>query len=206
MSSVEFWQERYRGEAPVWSGRANAVLVDVASDLPPGRAVDLGCGEGGDALWLASRGWQVTAVDIASNALDRGRASAEAAGVAGRIEWVQRDLSDWSPGPDFDLVSAFFLQSPVELAREQILRHAAAAVAPGGHLLLVSHAAAPPWATQLHTHHDQGFPTPAGELEALALDDRWEVLVAEVRARAATGPDGRRAHLDDTVVFARRRA
>lgn len=204
MSSVEFWQERYRGAAPVWSGRANAVLVDLADGLPPGRALDLGCGEGGDAIWLATRGWQVTAVDISSNALDRGRAQAAAAGVPeDRIEWVARDLDDWTGVPGFDLVTAFFLQSPVALARERILRQAAASVAPGGRLLLVSHAAAPPWAGALHAHHHD-FPTPDGELAALGLDDDWEVPIAEVRRRATTGPDGQPAELDDTVVLARR--
>ncbi|MCA0294178.1 MAG: class I SAM-dependent methyltransferase [Actinobacteria bacterium] len=205
MSSVEFWQERYRG-APVWSGRANAVLVDLAADLPPGRALDLGCGEGGDAIWLATRGWQVTAIDISSNAIDRGRAAAAAAGVPDdRIEWIACDLDDWTGSAGYDLVSAFFLQSPVALARERILRQAAASVAPGGRLLLVSHAAAPPWAGQLHAHHHDDFPTPDGELAALGLDDGWQVLIAEVRHRAATGPDGQPAELDDTVVLVQRR-
>jgi SAM-dependent methyltransferase len=205
MGVFEFWEDRY-GRSQVWSGRANQVLVEVAAGLTPGRALDLGCGEGGDALWLAQHGWQVTAIDISATAVERGRAAAEAAGVGeGQIEWIARDLADWTGAADFDLVSAFFLQSPVHLDRAQILREAAAAVAPGGHLLLVSHAAAPPWATQLHAHHHD-FPTPAGELEALDLaEGEWEVRVAEVRSRHATGPDGQPADLEDTIVLARRR-
>lgn len=200
-----FWEERYASESRVWSGRANTVLVEVCGDLLPGRALDLGCGEGGDAIWLAQHGWQVTAVDIASTAIERGRAAAQAAGVADdAIEWVAQDLADWSAADDYDLVSAFFLQSPITLPREQILRRAAAAVAPGGRLLVVSHAAAPPWARELHKHHHE-FPTPAQDLAALELPTgEWDVLAAEVRQRAATGPDGRAAQLDDTVVLVRR--
>jgi len=203
---VEFWEDRY-GASQVWSGRANQVLVDVATDLTPGRALDLGCGEGGDALWLARHGWTVTAIAISATAVERGRAAAVAAGVPdGRVEWLARDLADFRSDAGFDLVSAFFLQSPVHLDRAQILREAAAAVAPGGHLLLVSHAASPPWATQLHAHHHD-FPTPDGELASLSLaEGEWDVLVAEVRGRQATGPDGQPAELDDTIVLVRRRS
>lgn len=204
MGAAAFWENRYGGRSQVWSGEVNARLAEFVSELTPGSALDLGCGEGGDAIWLAGRGWSVTAVDISTIAVQRGRAAADALGVGTAISWLARDLADWEPDGRFDLVTASFLQSPVELPRERILTVAGAAVAPGGHLLLVSHAAPPPWATQLHTHAG-GFPTPAGEVAAAGLDAGWDVLVAEVRPRLATGPDGGPAHLDDTVVWARRR-
>lgn len=205
-TSQHFWEERYASESRVWSGRANAVLVDLCREVPPGRALDLGCGEGGDAIWLARHGWQVTAVDISTTAIGRGRDAARNAGVAAdAITWVVQDLATWTAADAYDLVSAFFLQSPVTLPREEILRRAAAAVAPGGRLLIVSHAAPPPWATELHQHHHE-FPTPSQDLAALALDEtQWDAVVAGVRQRDATGPDGRSAVLDDAVVLVQRR-
>ncbi|MCB0912288.1 MAG: class I SAM-dependent methyltransferase, partial [Propionibacteriaceae bacterium] len=147
MGAAEFWEERYAGKPKVWSGRVNPGLVEFASGLPAGRALDLGCGEGGDAVWLARQGWQVTAVDISATAVARGHAAAEAAGVPDdRIRWLAQDLAHWQPEGSYDLVSAFFLQSPMELPRGEVLSRAAAAVAPGGHVLVVSHAAPPPWA------------------------------------------------------------
>jgi len=203
MTAAQFWEERYAGRQ-VWSGKVNAAMAAVVAELPVGRALELGCGEGGDALWLAEKGWQVTAVDISSTAIERGRAMAAERGLAERIEWVAADLAEWAPTGAFDLVTASFLQSPLELQRVEILRKAADAVAPGGHLLLVSHAAAPPWASGLQ-HGHAAFPQPATELALLGLPAvGWQIVVAEVRRRAATGPDGTPAELDDTVVLVRR--
>ena len=121
-----------------------------------------------------------------------------------RIDWVAADLASWSDQEAYDLVSAFFLQSPVELDRVAILRRAAARVVPGGHLLVVTHAAPPPWATQLDAHHHD-FHTPAEELDALGLDaPEWAAVLAETRHRHATGPDGSSGDLEDTVVLLRR--
>ena len=94
-----FWDERYRSQHRVWSGRPGEVLVELTSDLPAGRALDAGCGEGADAVWLAGRGWRVTAVDLSSVALARGAEEAAALGngLADRIEWVHADLTTWSP-------------------------------------------------------------------------------------------------------------
>jgi len=208
LEAAEFWEQRYAGSTKVWSGRVNTVLTEVAADLPAGRALDLGCGEGGDAVWLAQRGWQVTAVDISATAVARGRAAATAAGVPDdRITWVAHDLSDWIPEPGFDLVSAFFLQSPVEFARQEILSRAAGSVAQGGHLLVVSHAAPPPWASQWHVHHAHDLSSPAEEVAALGLDaGEWEIVLAEVRGRESIGPDGKPASLEDSIVLARRAA
>jgi len=204
-----YWERRYGAAGAVWSGRPNAPLVDAVTALgldpaPEGAtSLDLGCGEGGDVVWLAQHGWRATGVDISERAVARGAAAAEARGVADAVRFVAHDLTTWDDGRTYDLVSSCFLQSPVELDRAAILRAAARRVAVGGHLLVVSHAAPPSWA-QGAPWADQQFPTVAGELAALALDEHWDVLVAEVRARETTGPDGEPAHLDDVVVLASR--
>ena len=197
----QFWDDLYGQRDQVWSGKVNAALEQRAADLPPGRALDLGCGEGGDALWLAERGWQVTAVDISATAIDRGRAEAQRRGMA--VDWHRQDLAEPLPDGPYELVSAQFLHSPVPLARTEVLRRAAADVAPGGTLLVVGHAAAPPWST--HEPDPALMPPAATVLAALELGDDWEVREAGQVARQATGPDGQRAELVDSVVLARRR-
>lgn len=99
-----FWESLYGERLQVWSGKVNATLVREVDDVPPGRALDLGCGEGGDALWLAERGWTVTAVDISATAVERARAEATRRGLD--VDWQQRDLSESLPVGPFDLVSA----------------------------------------------------------------------------------------------------
>lgn len=204
-SSAQFWEDRYAQRSRVWSGRPNAALAELASALVPGRALDLGCGEGGDAVWLAQRDWRVTAVDISSTAIERGRAAAAALpGVGERIEWIAADLAEWQPAGAFDLVTACFLQSPVELDRTRILRGAASAVVPGGSLLVVAHAAPPPWIG--HDHPFGTVPDPAREVAELGLDaSGWELRIAEVRQRDGVGPDGKTGVLSDSVVLAVRR-
>lgn len=204
-----FWEDMYRAREGVWSGHVNAAVADVAGALPPGRAIDLGAGEGGDALWLAERGWTVTGVDVSPTALARAQATAERAGLSERITWVAADLHTWRPAERVDLVTAAFFQSPVALERATILRVARGWVAPGGHLLVVSHAARPPWAVDDDHGHDGGgpedFPTPEEELVGLGLPEvGWEVAIAEIRDRSAYAPDGTEAELSDTVVLVRR--
>lgn len=201
-----FWEARYAATERTWSGRVNAVLADVASGLEPARAIDLGCGEGGDAVWLAQQGWRVIGVDLSPTAADRGRAAAEAAGVpAERIRFVAADLAEWAPEEHAELVTASFLQSwPVVIPRQEILRRAAGFVAPGGRLLVTAHAGAPSWGVDEHLHGG-GFPSPEDDLSALELDpSRWVVELAEVRERAITGPDGAAGTVPDGVVLARR--
>lgn len=202
--AAQFWEARYAGAERVWSGRPNPSLVDAVSGLPAGRALDLGCGEGADAIWLAHQGWHVTAIDISATAIARAAAAAVDAGIpSGRITWQAQDLATWVRDEAYDLVVASFLHSPVWIPRTEILRRAAGRVAPGGHLLIISHAAFPPWAT--HHDHEQHFLTPAEEIEALDLPEQeWHTRVAEVRCREATGPDGERATLDDVVVHLQR--
>lgn len=201
-----FWDARYGERERIWSGSANRALVDTVTGMEPGAALDLGCGEGGDSLWLAEAGWKVTGVDISETALARAREESRTRGISPQdIEWMQIDLAQDFPAGTYDLVSACFLASQIPLPRSEILRRAAAAVAPGGMLLLVSHASAPPWAGN-HHHGPRDFPSPAEELAALDLDETaWEITTAETRTREATGPDGEPGTLEDTIVVARRR-
>ncbi|MCX6502469.1 MAG: NAD(P)/FAD-dependent oxidoreductase [Microbacterium sp.] len=201
---ADYWEERYAGSERVWSGRANRVLTEVAAMLPPGRALDLGCGEGADVIWLAQHGWTATGIDISPTAVRRATEAASAAGLP--VEQAQFHSVDLTalPTGSYDLVSASFLHSPVRLPREAILRQAADRVAPGGHLLITSHAAPPPGSNVPHVHEHR-FLTPDEEIEQLALDpQRWEVVLAESRPRDATLRDGTVATLDDVIVLVRR--
>lgn len=196
------WEAHYEAKPQVWSGRVNAQLAEIAPRLPVGRALDLGCGEGADALWLAERGWTVVGTDISETALARARAAAQARGLAGRIEFRRDDLDHGFPDGVFDLVSAQFLHSPAAMNRAAILRRAADAVAPGGALLIVDHGAAPPWAAKLH-HHE--FPGPEEVLAGLDLDPAWwERIRVDSVERAARGPDGQDATLLDNVIWLRK--
>ncbi|MUL65280.1 SAM-dependent methyltransferase [Mycobacterium sp. CBMA 234] len=199
----EHWEGRYAEKPQMWSGRVNAHVATIAGELTPGRALDLGCGEGADAIWLATNGWQVVAVDIATNALDRARAAAEAGGVAERIDFQHHDLSDSFPAGSFDLVSAQFLHSTVRLDRRQILKNAAAAVAVGGNLLIVDHGEPPPWATK-HIH-DHYFQSPQEVLSELGLpEDSWQPQHVGTLERDAVGPAGESAILRDNLIVLRR--
>lgn len=200
----QFWEEHYGAAERVWSGRANATLVDVVQDLPPGTALDLGCGEGGDAVWLALRGWRVTAVDVSPTALRRAAEHAADAGVGDRVTTERHELGRSFPGGTYDLVAAAFLHSPVELPREDVVRQAAAAVAPGGRLVVLGHAGPPSWAPAEHVAHAR-FPTPQEVLEALRLpQDGWQTERVELVGRTATGPQAQTGHLEDSLVVVRR--
>lgn len=226
-SAAEHWESQYADQPRRWSGRVNPTLAEVVSAIPVDpdgqqrAALDLGCGEGGDAVWLADQGWQVTAVDISATATARGAEGARARGVGDQITWVCHDLATWTTEETFDLVTASFFHSTVELPRTEILRRAAAWIRPGGHLLIVSHVFEtdddiPPWsrrwlAEQGGQDHDHGhlhdlLATPAEDVAALALDDSdWDVVLAEMREREATGPDGlETATVKDGVVLIRR--
>ncbi|MCM6775193.1 class I SAM-dependent methyltransferase [Nocardia sp. CDC159] len=202
-SAREFWDGLYGERERIWSGNPNAWLVAIAGELTPGAALDLGCGEGGDAVWLAEHGWTVTAVDITEIALDRLRALAAERGVGERIRTERRDLVAEFPTGAFDLVSAQFLQSPVEFPRARVLRRAAEALAPGGLLLIVDHGAMPPWSRHPENHVD--FPSPREVYEELTLDETvWGAELLEQRERSATGPDGESAVLIDNIIAIRR--
>ena len=197
-----FWEGHYRGHERVWSGRANPVLVDVAGSLPRGTALDLGCGEGGDAIWLARRGWRVTAVDVSATALARASAHAAAVGSEAHIDFQQHDLAHAFPAGAFDLVSAQYLHSPVEFPRDRVLRAAARTVAPGGLLLIVEHASVSPWSW---ADPDTRFPTPEQTLASLKLPHaQWRTERLGSPRRPATGPGGQTATVTDNVIAVRR--
>lgn len=200
MTTEQFWDDRYSQSDRIWSGNPNAALIRETADLTPGTALELGCGEGADAIWLAHQGWQVTATDVSPIALGRAAEHAKAEGVADRIDWQQHDLAVTFPTGSYDLISAHFLHSP-DLPRAEILRTAATAVAPGGVLLIVGHGAPPAGAHHLHTEIE--FPTPDELLAALALPD-WEILTNEEYEGSRTGPDGQPIlHTDNTLKLRR---
>ncbi|MEU0742623.1 class I SAM-dependent methyltransferase [Streptomyces sp. NPDC006134] len=200
---ADFWEARYRDADRVWSGRPNALLVREAAGLAPGTALDLGCGEGADAVWLASRGWRVTGVDISATALTRAARHAAEAGVADRVTWERHELGRSFPEGTFDLVSAHYLQSPVELDQRAVLRSAARAVAVDGTLLVVLHAGWPSWQTEPPFAH--AFPTLEGVLADLDLPDgRWTVETKETVRRESVSPDGTEGFRDDHVWRLRR--
>ncbi|ATZ26769.1 SAM-dependent methyltransferase [Streptomyces lavendulae] len=207
-SGRAYWDDRYRGSERIWSGAANAVLVRETADLAPGRALDLGCGEGGDAIWLARRGWRVTGTDISGVALERAAAHAAGAGVADRVRWERHDLAESFPDGEFDLVCACFLHTVGEFPRERVLRTAAAAVAPGGVLLVAGHAGWAPWqdtAAMDELRRAVRFPTPEQVVAELELPEgAWEVLLAEEHERAQDMPDGTPGTRTDNAVKVRR--
>jgi thioredoxin reductase/2-polyprenyl-3-methyl-5-hydroxy-6-metoxy-1,4-benzoquinol methylase len=199
------WEERYSAKPAVWSGRPNPQLVAEAAELTPGRALDVGCGEGADAVWLAERGWQVTAVDISATALERAAVHAAAAGaqLAGRIDWKHADLRDQPPAEGaYELVSSQFMHLPGE-ARRELFTRLAAAVAPGGTLLIVGHHPSD-LRTTAHRMHFPDMMYTAEEVAASLDPTAWEVLAAEARPRAAVDPGGRDITVHDAVLFARR--
>ncbi len=201
-----FWEDLYTTRANgdrIWSGRVNAVLASVVDGFTPGRALDLGCGEGGDAVHLARAGWQVTAVDVSPTALARTTEHAAEAGVADRVTTEHHDLSETFPEGDFDLVVASFFQSPLDFAQAPVIRRAAAALAVDGRLVMVEHGSAPTWSE----HHEMQFKTPEELVVSLELDPATHVTeTVEGREREASGPHGEHGTLLDTVVVVRRTA
>jgi SAM-dependent methyltransferase len=197
----QLWTKTLHEHADKVAARApNAQLVGALAGVPPGRALDAGCGHGAETLWLATRGWDVTAVDFSASALAHGRAMADALGsaVVGRITWIESDLATWiAPSAHFDLVVSLYVH--IAGSVEAAIQKLGDAVAVGGTLLMIGHRPIDP-AT--------GAPTPAaGQVQvsvddALAVLDRehWELLVAEEHPRAVAGAGV------DAVIRARRLA
>jgi SAM-dependent methyltransferase len=202
----EFWDARYGSVDQVWSGRPNPHLVEQVAELPPGSALDVGSGEGADAIWLAARGWHVVGIDVSTVALDRAAARAAEAGqeVAGRITWQQADVLSCDPAPrPFDLVSAQFLHLPTP-ARESLHRRLAAAVRPGGTLLIVGHHPSD-LATSVGRPDLPDFFFTADQIAATLDPADWQIVVAAAPERQALDPDGRPVTIHDAVLHAVRR-
>lgn len=203
-----YWEGRYAGHGKArvpGPGRPNPHLSAETADLVPGIALDAGCGAGTDALWLAERGWRVTAVDIAENALEAARSRAEALGgpAADRVRWRREDLTTWNPpAGGHDLVYSHYVHTGVPYA--DLYRRLAATVAPGGTLLVVGHHPLDRHGDAPHADH-HGTHLTAQEIADL-LDPRlWEVCTADVRVRTVTVHGGREVTLHDAVLRARRR-
>lgn len=199
-----YWDTFYNERPAIWSGQPNPQLVAEVAALTPGSALDVGSGEGADAIWLARRGWTVTAVDISEVALTRGAAIAAAdEESAARITWDRQDLLRWAPPESsFDLISAQFMHLPKD-EREPLFARLAAAVAPGGTLLIVGHhptdmesgAHRPPRPDLFYT---------AEEIAQLLDDGQWDI-VTESRERLQNH-DGEAFTIHDAVLSARRKA
>jgi SAM-dependent methyltransferase len=200
----ETWDARYAESERVWSGRPNPRLVDQLTGIEPGDALDVGAGEGGDAVWLARQGWRVTALDVSEVALRRVADHAAEEGVGDRVTTLHHDLMTGAPLPgEYDLVSAQYLHPPADRLAEMI-GLLGAVVRPGGRLLVVGHHP-DDLATGLRSGH--GHPellfTPDKVLAALPPSE-WEVASAGAPTREVDGPDGP-VTVTDTVVLALRR-
>lgn len=195
-----YWDETWDGErAPMMSsGDSNPHLVHEIGELEPGTALDAGCGAGAEAIWLAAKGWDVTGADVADTALNYAEDRAAAAGMAGRIAWIQADLSVWEPETQYDLVATHYAHPA--MGQLDFYDRIASWVAPGGTLLIVGH---------LHQHGSavDAHPPSEASTTVAAVADRldlagWEVATAEESSRSVTGPGGHLTRIDDVVVRA----
>ncbi len=200
--AARFWDEHYsRRAAESRATKVNPRLAEIARLLLPGTALDLGCGAGGDALWLTGRGWRVTAVDISATAVHSLQQQVARTGVP--LTALCVDLAEDFPAGTFDLVSAQYLHTPFALDRAHVLRTAAKSVNPGGRLAVVDHGSVAPWSW--NQDPDLRYPTPREVVAELALDPaEWSIERADTPQRQATGPAGRTATVADHVLVIRR--
>jgi SAM-dependent methyltransferase len=188
-----YWEKHWQQAERHAAIGPNPHLERETGGLTPGTALDAGCGEGSEAIWLASQGWDVTAVDISAEALGRAAAS------SGNVEWVQADLTVWAPGTRFDLVMTHYAHpSTPQLAFYDRISEW---VAPGGTLLIVGH---------LHMtghghHHPVGASATHADITAGLDAAKWTIVTAGDHVRTLTAPDGRIVPLHDVVVRAMRR-
>ena len=192
------WDARY-GDDQLWSGHPNEQLVVEASNLGPGTALDVGCGEGGDAIWLAERGWHVTAIDVSAKALDRAARAAAAADVG--VDWRNVGLEELTTSM-YDLVSVFY---PALLRGDgTVIDTLLDRVAPGGLLLVVHHAHVDRQRAREHGFDPDDYVGHDDLVAALTGRDGWTIEVDEERAR--TAPEGPGAHHHADLVLRVRRA
>lgn len=196
-----FWEEHYDAMSPLSSGVPGKILVRVVEPLPPGRALELGCGRGDDSVWLAQNGWRVTAVDLSSRALEYAAANAARSEMHNRITFSRVDLTTQFPVGEFDLIVASFLESPLTFDRFKIFRTALDHVAPGGMLLITSHAKAPSWSK----HADRPFQSAKEAIALLGpLSAEWNVVFCDDVSRIMKGPEGQEGEVSDSVVALKR--
>jgi SAM-dependent methyltransferase len=196
------WQQAHGSHALGHAVPPNPHLVREISGLAPGTALEAGCGEGAEAIWLGLEGWKVTAVDIAAGALERAGEHAAGRGTD-RIRWVQADLSTWQPPAAYDLVTTHYAHPSIP--QLEFYDRLGTWVAPGGTLLIVGH--------RHHAHSDHGHDQPPAEASATAasiterLDSStWAIITADELTRIMESPGGGEVTLQDVVVRARRRA
>jgi cyclopropane fatty-acyl-phospholipid synthase-like methyltransferase len=209
----EYWDQIWQGDraASMGASQANPHLIQEVSDLAPGTALDAGCGAGAEAIWLAARGWQVTAADIATAALARAAERAAASGVAGRVQWIQADLSAWEPDAQYDLVTTLYAHPA--MPQLEFYDRIASWVAPSGTLLIVGHLHHKAVEGDGHGHaHEHGGDGPPGSASATAAaitarfdPTLWEVVTAQESHRTLSGHGVPQVTLHDVVVRASRR-
>ncbi|GAB3499369.1 class I SAM-dependent methyltransferase [Amycolatopsis cihanbeyliensis] len=211
----QYWEQRWRqsgagGGGSMGTGAPNPYLPRETGELVPGTALDAGCGAGAEAIWLAARGWRVTAADISPAALTRAAERARVSGVSERLRWVETDLSAWNPGMRFDLVTTHYAHPAIP--QLEFYDRIAGWVAPGGTLLIVGHlhdhgaAGGGHGQSQGPGHHPPAEASATAAAITARLDETaWEVLTAEECDRTVTGHAGEQAHLHDVVVRATRR-
>ncbi|MGC2938886.1 MULTISPECIES: class I SAM-dependent methyltransferase [unclassified Brevibacterium] len=181
----------------------NTRLIEIASHLIPGDALEVGCGNGGDTLWLAQRGWSVTAADIAATAVHRLTQLAQETHLEHRITSLRWDLNQGLPPGDFDLINAHYLHAGPGLDRPGIFRTAAHALRPGGHLVVVDHGSIAPWSWDQDPN--VGFPSPREVHTNIELDPLSSQLVrSDAQQRVASGPDGRIGEVTDHILMIQR--
>ena len=213
----DYWDQIWQGQraAAMGTSQTNPHLIEEIGDLQPGTALDAGCGAGAEAIWLAEQGWQVTAADVAAEALAYGAARAADCGVADRVQWVQADLSVWEPATRYDLVTTHYAHPAIpQLA---FYDRIASWVAPAGTLFIVGHlhhhdpSSA---ANQGHNHGnvetDEIEPPASASMTAPDITARldpaiWDVATVEESSRTMTGSSGHAISIHDVVVRATRR-
>jgi len=224
----DYWETHWQRAEAHDALAASPYLSRELGDLAPGSALDAGCGEGAEAIWLAAAGWRVTAADISSEALARAAARERESPAAHRVHWLQADLSVWEPADRFDLVMTHYAHPA--MAQLEFYERIATWVAPGGTLLIVGHRQAAdehaPGHGHTHGHghghdhgHDHGHThdhdrdsdvrarasVTAATVSATFDVAQWEIVTAVEPNRTVTNRDGHQNRLDDVVVRAVRR-